>query len=58
MTDCVAAYPEVQRPDRPRGTYEQQISQLFDYLWQLSETLEIIINAITREKGEKNNGDK
>ena len=52
----MAAYPEVQRPDRPRGTYEQQISQLFDYLWQLSETLEIIINAITREKGENNDG--
>lgn len=56
MTDCVAAYPEVPRPDRPRGTYEQQIAQVFEYLWQLSETLEIIINAITREKGENNDG--
>lgn len=50
----MAKYPEVPMPERPRGTPEQQINQLYTYLWRLAETLNIIINTL--EKGEKKDG--
>ena len=45
----MARFPEVPMPERPRGTPEQQASQLYTYLWRLAETLNIIINTLEKE---------
>lgn len=45
----MARFPEVQMPERPRGTPQQQIESLYRSLWQLTETLNNIINTMNKE---------
>lgn len=45
----MARYPEVQMPERPRGTTEQQVEKLYSTLWRTVEQLNNIINILNKE---------
>lgn len=45
----MARYPEVQMPERPRGTPEQQVEKLYSALWRTVEQLNNIINILNKE---------
>lgn len=51
----MATYHEAPKPERFRGTPEENWKQLFAYLWKLAEWLDIVINNISAE-GESNSG--
>ena len=43
------AYHEIERPQAPSGTPEQQIRQLYRYLYSLAEQMENVINNMTKD---------
>ena len=43
----MATFHEVPRPERPRGTEQESIQQVYRYLFKLSERLENVINTIS-----------
>ena len=52
----MARFPGVQMPERPRGTVEEQIRSLYRSLWQVAESLEIIIDALNKEDSSSDPG--
>lgn len=55
-TAAMARFPGVQMPERPRGTVEEQIRSLYRSLWQVAESLEIIIDALNKEDSSSDPG--
>lgn len=47
-TEDMARFPDLQMPERPRGTPEQEINRLYSYLWQLAEALNNALSAIDK----------
>lgn len=46
------AYHEIERPQAPYGTPEQQIRQIYRYLYALAEQLENVINNMAKNREE------
>lgn len=49
------AYHEIERPQAPSGTPEQQVRQIYRYLYTLAEQLENVINNMAKAREEDNN---
>lgn len=47
--------PEIPLPGEPRGTPEQQLRQMYVYLYQLAEQLNNMFALVTNKRGDDDN---
>ena len=53
----MATYHEIPKPPQPKGTAEEYMKKIYNYLFSLAETLQAVVNGLetqSQEGGEQN----